>query len=251
MNLASKHILVAGGTRGLGAAISRELARAGASVLANYVRNEEAAQKFLSDCRAASLPVEGARADLTSKGGLDSLTESLRTWLDGTSLDGLVFCAATGVHKPVDQLTDRHFDWTFALNVRALLALVNRLLPLFSDHVSVVPVSSLGARLVSPAYSLVGASKGALESLSRHLALELGSRGVRVNILCPGTIETDAWKVLPDAEERLATARQRSFLGRLVTLDEVAHVAAFLCSDASSGMSGATVVVDGGESLPM
>jgi len=251
MNLSSKRVLVAGGTRGLGAAISMQIARLGASVLANYVRNEEAARDFLSACRFASLPVETLRADLASTAGMDTLITALKQWLRGEPLDGLVFCAATGIHKPVSQLTERHFDWTFALNVRSFLALMNRLLPLCANSAAIIPISSLGARRVAASYAVVGASKAALESLARHFALELGVRGIRVNILCPGTIETDVWKGLPDAAERLASARSRSCFKRLVTLDEVASVAAFLCSDAARGMTGSTVVVDGGESLPM
>lgn len=250
-NPESKRILVAGGTRGLGAAISRNLARSGAAVLASYVRNEEAALEFAASAQVAHLPITIHRSDLTSKAGLDSLLEAVAGWLGGSKLDGLVFCAATGVHKPVDQLAERQFDWTFALNVRAFLTVVNRLLPLFAATASIVPVSSLGAHRAAPTYALVGASKAALESLARHFALELGACGVRVNVLCPGTMDTEVWKVIPGAEERLAAARAKSSFGRLVTLDEVADVAAFLCSDASRGMTGSTVVVDCGECLPL
>ena len=95
-------------------------------------------------------------------------------------------------------------------------------------------------------YTLVGASKGALESLARHLAAELAPKGIRVNVLSPGTVLTDAWTVLPDAEARLAEAGRRSFLGRLTTAEEVAWAAQFLCSDAASGVVGHTLVVDGG-----
>jgi enoyl-[acyl-carrier protein] reductase III len=111
---------------------------------------------------------------------------------------------------------------------------------------SIVAVSSEGATHAVSHYSLVGASKGALESLARHTAAELAPKGIRVNILSPGTVLTDAWKVLPDAESRLAEASRRSFLGRLTTLEEVASAAQFLCSDASSGLVGHTLVVDGG-----
>lgn len=247
--LNSKRILVVGGTRGLGAAISTQLARQGACVFANYVRNEEAARQFLDAAHVAGLPVTTHRADVAARPGVESLFEALQGWLGGQPLDAFVFCAATGIHRTVEQLTERHFDWTFALNVRAFLMVVNRLLPLFASPATIVPVSSLGAHRAVPTYALVGASKGALESLARHLAVEFGGRGLRVNILCPGTIQTDVWQVLPNANERLAAAAAKTCRQRLVTLEEVASVAAFLCSDASGGMTGATVVVDGGESL--
>ena len=103
-----------------------------------------------------------------------------------------------------------------------------------------------GAVRALPYYTLVGSSKGALESLVRHMAAELAPRQIRVNAISPGTVLTDAWKVLPDREQRLAEATRRSPTGRLVTLDEVATAAQFLCSDAAAGVNGHTLVVDGG-----
>jgi enoyl-[acyl-carrier protein] reductase III len=114
---------------------------------------------------------------------------------------------------------------------------------------SIVAVSSEGAVRAVHQYTLVGASKGALESLARHVAAELGTRGIRVNVLSPGSVPTDTWKVLPDSERRLTEAARRSMLGRLTTLEEVAWAAQFLCSDAAGGVAGHTLVVDGGARL--
>ena len=133
-----------------------------------------------------------------------------------------------------------------ALNVRAFFELMQSLLPLLSEGSAVVPVSSAGAVRAVPAYTTVGSSKAALESLARHMASELAPRGVRVNILSPGSVETDAWDAFPDKAQRLAEAVRRSPLGRLVTLEEVAFAAQFLCSPASRGMVGHTLVMDGG-----
>jgi enoyl-[acyl-carrier protein] reductase III len=132
------------------------------------------------------------------------------------------------------------------LNVRAFFELVQRLSPRMPSGSSIVAISSEGAVRAVAQYTLVGASKGALEALARHLAAELAPKGIRVNVLSPGTVLTDAWKVLPDAEARLAEAGRRSFLGRLTTAEEVAWAAQFLCSDAASGVVGHTLVVDGG-----
>lgn len=246
-SLAGKHILVAGGTRGIGQAVSIRFARAGASVVANYVRDDEAAARLKDAAVGEDLAIEICRADLTSPKGLQSLSD----FLDGTKreLSGLVYCAATGVHKPFQELTTRHFDWVFALNVRAFLELVKILTPRFSRGSAIVAVSSQGARRAVHSYSLTGASKGALESLARHLANELGPVGIRVNILSPGSVLTDAWKVLPDAERRISGTISRTPLGRLVSAEEVAWAAQYLCSDASSGMVGHTLVVDGGASI--
>ena len=237
-------VLVTGGTRGIGRAIALRLARAGASVVANYARNDETAQSLHALSVGEGLALEVLRADLTLPKGLASVKERFEN-VAGQCVS-IVHCAATGVHRPLDQLTTRHWDWTMALNVRAFFELVQCLMPKLSDGSAIVPVSSAGAVRAVPAYALVGSSKAALESMARHMASELAPRGIRVNILSPGSVETDAWDAFPDKEARLAEAVHRSPLGRLVTLDEVSLAAQYLVSPASRGLIGHTLVVDGG-----
>jgi len=246
-SLEGKSFLVAGGTRGIGRAISLQFARSGARVVANHVRDERSARTLEEDAGRESLALSTCRADLTSAKGLTHLAEYVDANLG--SLSGMVFCAATGVHKPFAELKTRHFDWTFSLNVKAFFELTGLLLSRFRPPASVVALSSQGARQVVPCYSLIGASKGALESLARHLAVELAPRGIRVNILSPGAVRTGAWAAMPDGDARLAGAEKRTPLGRLTTPEEAAHAAQFLCSDAAEGVVGQTLVVDGGMSL--
>ena len=243
-SLEGRHALVTGGTRGIGKAVSLALARAGATVVANYVRAEAGADDLKRIAEAEGLAIRACRADITGDHGLERLIADL----DATSpsLDVFVHCAATGVHRSFGELTLRHYDWTMALNVRAFFDLVHRLHPRFSNGGSILAVSSEGAMRAVPQYTLVGASKGALESMVRHMAVEFASRRIRVNALAPGSVRTDAWKAMPDAEDRLAAAIKRTPLGRLVTLEEVAAVALFLCVDASSAIVGQTIIVDGG-----
>ncbi len=242
-----RRVLITGGTRGIGRALSLRFARAGASVVANYARDAESAGGLEAEAASEGLTIELCRADITGKRGLEKLVEFLRS--GGAELTTLIHCAATGVHRPLEELTTRHFDWTLALNARAFLELVRRLTPCFSAGASVLAVSSRGATRAEPCYTLVGASKGALESLARHMAAELAPRGIRVNILSPGSVKTDSWDVLPDGERRLAEAVARSPIGRLVSLDEVSAAALFLCSDAAAGIVGQTLRVDGGTSI--
>jgi enoyl-[acyl-carrier protein] reductase III len=243
-SLGGKCALVTGGTRGIGRAISVQFARAGARVLAVYVRDIESAESLVAEANADGLTIETIRADLATEDGLDAVLGAVDGL--GSPLSILVHSAVTGVHRPLDQLTLRHFDWTITLNVRAFFDLVRGLLPRMAQGASVVALSSIGAARAVPQYTLVGTSKGAIESLARHMAVELAPRGIRVNVLSPGTVVTDAWKVLPDAERRLAAATSRTPAGRLVTLEEVALAAQFLCSDAASGIIGQTLVVDNG-----
>lgn len=243
-SLSGKKMLVTGGTRGLGRAISLQFARAGSSILANYVRDQAAADALVKEAAQEGLQIQAVRADISGPAGIDALLASVQSTFG--QLSGFVHCAASGVHRPVEELTLRHFDWTFGLNVRAFFELSRRLLPLFEPSASILAISSAGACRAVPQYALVGASKGALEAMLRHLAVELAPKGVRVNGLSPGTIHTDVWKVLSDGERRLGDAAKKSPLGRLASLEEVAQAAQFLCSDAASGVVGHTLVVDGG-----
>lgn len=235
--------LVTGGTRGIGRAISLQLAGAGAKVIANYLRNENAAHELKTLADQRQLSIELCRADLTTPHGLAQVEAAVKQ--HGTQLAGLVHCAANGTHRPFDELTSRHLQWTMALNVSSFFDLVKMFLPQFAGASSIVALSSAGGMRAVPKYSVVGTSKGALESLVRHLAVELASRGVRVNIVAPGAVATEAWNSIPDKENRLAEAVRRSPSGRLVTPEEVACAVHFLCSQAASGINGQTLVVDG------
>jgi len=243
----SGRVLVTGGTRGIGRAISLRFAKAGASVIANYVRNQKAADDLKAAADREGLRIQLCRADVTTPQGIEQIERAIQD--SGEPLTGLVYCAATGVHRILSELTTRHFDFTFSLNVRAFFELTKALLGRFSERSSVLAVSSMGAQRALPYYSLVGSTKGALEALARHLAVELAPRGIRVNILVPGTIATDVWKTLPDAEDRLATAIRRTPIQRLVTPEEVAWAAQFLCSGAAAGIVGHALVVDGGAGI--
>jgi NAD(P)-dependent dehydrogenase (short-subunit alcohol dehydrogenase family) len=235
--------LVTGGTRGIGRAISLQLAGAGAKVIANYLRNETAAGELKTLADQKQLPIELCRADLTTPNGLAHIETTVKQ--HGAQLAGFVHCAANGTHRPVEELTSRHLQWTMALNVLSFFDLVKMFLPQLAAGSSIVALSSAGGMRAVPKYSVVGASKGALESLVRHLAVELAPRGVRVNVVAPGAVATEAWNAIPDKENRLAEAIHRAPSGRLVTPEEVAGAVHFLCSRAASGINGQTLIVDG------
>jgi enoyl-[acyl-carrier protein] reductase III len=212
--------------------------------MVNYVRDGESAQSLVAEASAAGYQLAVVRADVSSAKGREQIIEAVAAKF--SDLSGIVFAAATGVHRPFEQLSERFFDFTYSLNVKAFLAITQLLLPKLASAASIVALSSEGAERAMIHYGLVGSSKAALESLCRHMAVELAPRGVRVNILSPGAVATDVWKVLPDAERRLADAAASTPRGRLTTVEEVASSAQFLLSAASSGLSGHTLVVDGG-----
>jgi enoyl-[acyl-carrier protein] reductase III len=246
-SLTGRNALITGGTRGIGRAISLQFARAGARVIANYVRGQETADSLATQSKEEGLSITLCRADITTAKGLESIGLALDNL--GGELNILVHCAATGVHRPIEHLTLRHYDWTFALNIRAFFDLVTHFLPRLSKDASILALSSAGAVRAIEAYSLIGATKGALEAFARHLAVELAPRGIRVNVLSPGAVATDAWTAMPNGSERLAEITRRTPTGCLATPEDVANVAHFLCSDAARSIVGQTIVIDGGAGI--
>lgn len=246
-DVAGQNVLVIGGTRGIGRAISLAFARAGARVVANYVRGQASADALAEEARSENLALTVLRADVSSDKGREQIVSDVMLQLK--PLHTIVFAAATGVHKELTQVSGRHFDFVFALNVRAFALLVQGLVPAMSEGGCILALSSEGAVHVMPNYGLVSASKAALEALCRQLASELAPLRIRANIISPGAVVTDAWAALPDRENRLAAAAAATPGGSLVTVDEVASVARFLASAAASGVSGHTLVVDRGARL--
>ncbi len=163
-------------------------------------------------------------------------------------LDVLVHNAASGVVRDPLDTEEKHWDWTLGANARALLALTQAAAPAMPAGSSIVGISSLGAQRVLPGYTLIGVSKAALEALVRYLAVDLAPRGIRVNAVSAGVVETGALEHFPNRDDMLAFGR-RNPVGRLVTPDDVAGAVAFLCSRDAEMVRGHVLVVDGGFSL--
>jgi enoyl-[acyl-carrier protein] reductase III len=239
-----KSVFVSGGTRGIGRAIALRLARDGARRIAvGYLRNDRAAEEAAAELRALGAEPTLVRGNVSSERVLAEV-EALG------ALDVLVHNAATGVIRPALETQPKHWDWTLTANARALLDLVRVAAPKMPRGSSVVGVSSLGSIRVLENYTLVGTSKAALESLVRYLAVELAARGIRVNAVSAGVVETGALQYFPNREQMLAEGNARTPAGRLVTPEDVANVVAFLCSADAEMVRGHTLIVDGGFSLP-
>jgi len=235
--------LVTGGTRGIGKAIALRLAADGAAKIAlGYLRNDSAAETAADEVRAAGAEPVLVRGNVASERVIAEFAEH-------GPYGAVVHNAATGVIKPALETEDKHWDWTLAANARALLSLARACAPGMEPGSSIVAVSSLGAQRVLENYVLVGTSKAALESVVRYLAVELAPRGIRVNAVSAGVVETEALQHFPNREQMLAGGRKRTPAGRLVEPDDVAGVVAFLCSPEAGMVRGHTLVVDGGYSL--
>jgi enoyl-[acyl-carrier protein] reductase III len=243
MSFDGASVLVTGGSRGIGKAIALRFAGLGAAKVAiGYLRSDAAAEATAEELRALGAEPTLVRGNVTSERVVRAV-EALGP------LDALIHNAATGVIRPALETEDRHWDWTHSANARALLSLARVAVPAMPAGSSIVGVSSLGAGRVLENYALVGTSKAALESLVRYLAVELGPRGVRVNAVSGGVVETGALEHFPNREAMLELGA-RNAAGRLVSADDVAGVVTFLCSPEAEMIRGQTIVVDGGWSLP-
>jgi enoyl-[acyl-carrier protein] reductase III len=219
-------------------------ARDGARKVAiGYLRNDRAAEETAEELRAAGAEPVLVRGNISSDRVLGEVAAL-------GALDALVHNAATGVIRPALETEAKHWDWTLTANARALLDLARTAAPQMPSGSSIIGVSSLGSTRVLANYTLVGTSKAALESLVRYLAVELAPRGIRVNAVSAGVVETDALKYFPNREQMIQEGQTKTPAGRLVTPNDVANAVAFLCSPESEMVRGHTLVVDGGYSLP-
>ncbi|HEX2252558.1 MAG TPA: SDR family oxidoreductase [Thermoanaerobaculia bacterium] len=243
--------VVTGGTRGIGRAVTLAAARSGATVFALHARNRQAADALEAQAVGEGLDVRCLRGDLSREEAVAAAGAAVAAAADenGGRVHWLVHCAATGVHRPVAELTLKHLRFTLETNVLAFHALLVALLPRLADGARVVALTSGGATRTAPQYAAVGASKGALDALMRHWAVELAPRGVAANLVSPGLVETGALDAFPDRDERLRRARASTPTGRLATAEEVAETVLWLLRDAPASLTGHTVVLDGGRGL--
>lgn len=244
-----KIALVTGGGRGIGRAIVLELARRGADVVVNYLRNADAAEQTAAEARALGVRAETIRGHVGEPEKVAAMFASIRERFG--ALDILVNNAASGVIRSALDLEPRHWDWTLNINARGAWLCAREAVPLMEGRGGrIVNVSSLGSMRVLQEYVAVGVSKAALEALTRYLAVELAPRGIVVNAVAGGLVETDALRFFPHREEMLASARTRTPAGRMVQPEDLARVVAFLCSPDAEMIRGQVIVVDGGYSLP-
>ena len=253
-SLQNKTALVTGASRGIGRATALALAKAGAHVLVHYRDNAQEAASVVAAIQAENGRADAVPADLGTPDGAALLAKEVRS-IVGDRLDVLVLNAGISKSALIADYTLEDFDSLFATNVRGPFFLVQQLVPVLGEGSSVIVISSFGARMVlgeasleSPSILAYASTKGALETLVKNWAAILGPRGVRVNAVAPGVIDTGMSSFTKTEAGREMTLGMQA-LKRLGKAEDIADVVAFVASDAARWITGASIPVDGGAKL--
>lgn len=251
-DFAGKITLITGSGRGIGRAIALHFAALGSNLVINYFRNRGPAEKTVAEAKEFGVEVELIKANVGDLGDLDRLVAGTQKAFGG--LDFFISNAGSGYNRSVLEQRPKGWDWTLDINARAYLFLAQKLVPLMEKRGggAMVAISSPGSFRVLPEYAVVGASKAAVEALTRYLAVELADKNIVVNAVSPGIVATEAlqhFDTMSD-EEILEEIAAQTPAGRIVTPEDVAGVVAFLCSPAAEMIRGQILLADGGFTLP-
>ena len=248
MRFKDKVALVTGSGRGIGRAIALRLAADGADIVVNFFRNRIPAEDTAEEIRSMGRKAVVLKANVGDLDELENLFSGVQEAFGG--LDIFISNAASGYNRPALQQKPKGWEWTMNINARSLLFGAQHATRLMQDRGggAIVSLSSPGADHVIPDYVVVGASKAAIEALTRYLAVELGPLGISVNAVSPGVVRTDALEHFDVAQDDSVIDRVSAITpaGRLVTPEDVADLVAFLCSEDASMIRGQTIVIDGG-----
>jgi len=245
--LSGKTALVTGASRGLGRASALKLAQAGAQVLVHFSSGAEEAERVVAEIRKAGGRADSVGVDLAAAEGPHKLAKRTREII-GDRLDILIANAGVSKAATIEDTTVEDFDRLFAVNVRAPFFLVQQLLPILREGSCIVLLSSLGARAAVGALSAYSATKGAIDTLVKHFAYALGARGIRVNAVAPGVVETDMSNFTKTENGRNFALGMQA-LKRIAQPDDIGGGVAFLASEEARWITGDIIHVDGGSKL--
>ncbi|MCL6636714.1 MAG: enoyl-[acyl-carrier-protein] reductase FabL [Alicyclobacillus sp.] len=242
-----KVVLVTGSSRGIGRCLALRFAEEGARVVIHYFRNGDAARQTAAEAEARGAEVLMVKANLAEEAKVHALFDAVAEHFG--RLDVYVHNAASGRNRRALELDVKGWEWTQNVNTRSFLIGAQRAAALMHNGGAMLAISSFGADRVFPYYTSVGASKAAAEALVRYLAVELAPLRINVNAISAGAVETGALEHFPEIEQTWEKIKQKLPYHRMVTADDVAHLALFLCSPQAEMIRGQTVRIDGGITL--
>ncbi|PVD51008.1 short-chain dehydrogenase [Terrimonas sp.] len=254
MSTKTKTALVTGGSRGLGRDMALALAQKGIDIVFTYHSNKAAADKVVSEIQSLGRKATAFQLDTRNisqfDGFIKQATEHLQKETGSPDFDFLVNNAGTALYAPVKDTTEAQLDDTFNIHYKGVFFLTQKALPFINDGGGIVNVSTGLARFAIPNYSVYASMKGAIEVLTRYLAVELGARKIRVNAVAPGAIETDfGGGVVRDNKEMNAYIANVTALGRVGLPEDIGGVVAFLCTDDARWITGQRIEISGGQGL--
>ncbi len=243
--------LVTGGSRGLGRSMALHLADRGVDVVLTYVKNAKDAADVVELVKSKGRKAAALQLDVADSKSFGAFAEKLQTELQRTfgrkDFDALVNNAGTGLHAPFAQTTEAQFDDMVNVHLKSTFFLTQRLLPLLADGGRILNVTTGLDRFSYPGYSAYASMKGAVEVLTRYLAVELGPRGIAVNAIAPGAIATDfGGAAVRNSPQLAAMIAGQTALGRVGEADDVGGAVAQILSPESRWMNGQRIEVSGG-----
>ena len=249
-----KTALITGASRGLGRSTALHLARAGVDVVGTYVAAKDAAESLVEEVRAAGSKAVMLPLDVADSSSFPAFVEQLQRALhnefERDTIDFLVNNAGTSLHESFATTTEQQFDEIVDVHLKAPFFLTQALLPVLADGGRIVNISTGLVRITAPGSAAYAAAKGAVEVLTRYQAQELGSRGIRVNVVAPGAVATDfSGGTVRDNPQVGEMVRGVTALGRLAEPDDIGAAVALLLADGFGWASGAKIELTGGQRL--
>ena len=243
--LSGKVAVVSGASKGIGAAIAEKLAEDGARVIVNYANSPNEANGVVARIQSKGGEAKAVRADVSKPGEAKAVVD--QAVKEFGRLDILVNNAGVYEFRPLGEVNEEHFDRHFNLNVKGLLFATQAAASAFGEAGgSIINISSVASNSALPNTSVYSATKGAVDSLTKSLAAELGPRHILVNAVLPGATETEGVKTMPGSDQLMEQVIPRTPLGRLGQPKDIAGVVAFLASDEAGWITGQTIPVSGG-----
>lgn len=249
--MASKLAIITGGSRGLGKSAALKLAQQGVDIILTYHSNEAAARAVVAEIEAGGARAAALRLDTGDVGSFAAFAGQLQQLLAAkwqrSAFDFLVNNAGVGVHAAIAETTEAQFDMLFNIHFKGVFFLTQQLLPLIADGGRIVNVSSGLTRFALPGYAAYASMKGAVEVLTKYMAKELGARGIAVNVIAPGAIETDfgGGAVRDNAQINGFIASQTA-LGRVGLPEDIGGAIASLLSENSGWINAQRIEASGG-----
>jgi NAD(P)-dependent dehydrogenase (short-subunit alcohol dehydrogenase family) len=254
MNTTNKIALVTGGSRGLGRNMSISLAKKGIDVILTYNSNKQEADKVVAEIQSLGQKASAFQLNTGDISSFDDflsrVTNHLKANTNSTKFDFFINNAGNALYAPFTETTEEQFDTVMNVHYKGVFFLTQKALPFLNDGGRIINISSGLARFSYPGSSAYGSMKGAIEVLTRYLAKELGPRGIAVNVVAPGAIETDfgGGRVRDDKQMNQHIASLTA-LGRVGLPDDIGGVVSFLCTEEARWINGQRIEVSGGINL--